>query len=95
MNIISTPERRAVFMAEYQKQLRAAVAAYPEEYPFSPKEAAAIAVFTGWDIDAGTFSHAGRGFKWTCAALGIKHSRKAIVAFLSGVNASDTRKASA
>ena len=71
------------FFALYTQMLDNATRSHPEEY--------ALVVRTGVEevsrrmriaVERGSWNHDGRAFKATCKALGIKHTRKAIKAFL-------------
>lgn len=88
-------DRFSAFSTAYRIGLTAAVLANPEDY--SPNMVASargetnciggvLAVHAKM-MDAlrtGSYNHDGKGFKNACKALGIKHTRKAITAFLKG-----------
>lgn len=87
------------FMQEYETQLAIAVEQYPEEYPWAhmdevivgnagntvmrKKTVKEVADKMRAAIARNSFSHDGRAFKATCKALGIKHTQKAILAFIA------------
>lgn len=79
------------FMAEYEHQLGAVVredAAKPlgtREYYYGVSYVPAIAERVKEAIQRGSFSKDGEAFKRTCKALGIKHTYKAIYAWLNNV----------
>ena len=80
-------ERFALFSAAYHEGLRAAVEANPEDYDYGPEGAPVVvarimATISAQGINA--VSVLGGGFRRACKALGIKHTRKAIVAYLDG-----------
>jgi hypothetical protein len=87
------------FMEVYRPALQAAVEAHPAEYALGlmldpgglnhvPETAAAYADRTArkmeWAFASGNYNHDGHAIKAACKALGIKHTRKAIEAFLTG-----------
>jgi hypothetical protein len=89
-------DRFAAFSDAYRAGLEAAVRANPSDY--SPNMVASVmgdAPFFGGvagvhikmmgALCTGSFNHDGQGFKNACKALGIKHTRNAILAFLKGV----------
>ena len=85
------------FAEEYKKQLQVAVDNYPDEYPWAKgytvygnggsvvkpaqtvNEVAAKMLIA---VQDNTFNHDGRAMKATCKALGIKHTRKAILEYV-------------
>lgn len=72
------------FMETYERELTIAVQAYPDEYAYPADTVPEVAGRMRAAIERGTFNHDGRGFRNTCRALGIKHTRRAIAEFLAG-----------
>ena len=70
------------FMAAYTPALKAAVIGHPDEYPWPVENVPVVAERMRAAIVAGSYNHSGHGFKGACKSLGIKHTRKAIAAFL-------------
>ena len=77
------PDKLDVFFAVYERELARAVAKYPTEYGYAPEQAKTVAVKMRKALIERTYNHGGYGFSWTCKALGIKHTRKAIEAYLT------------
>jgi hypothetical protein len=89
-------DRFNAFSAAYLTGLIDAVVANPDDY--TPNMVASV---TGGSVSfggvpavhekmmaalkTGSFNHDGKGFKNACKALGIKHTRNSILAFLKGV----------
>jgi len=71
------------FMVAYRAGLAKAVAEHPDEYGMRPEAVPHVADKMQVAIERGTFNHDGRGFRNACKALGIPHTRKAIVAFVA------------
>lgn len=72
------------FMAVYTPALEKAVTEHPDEYPWPVENVPVVAARMRAAIEKGTYNHSGRAFQGACKALGIKHTRKAIAAFLEG-----------
>lgn len=70
------------FMVEYEKALTEAVMNYNEEYRYPVSDVPQVVSKMKIAIVNNTYSAAGRGFKGACKALGIKHTYKAINAYL-------------
>lgn len=70
------------FMAVYTPALERAVIDHPDEYPWPVENVPVVAARMRAAIEKGTYNHSGYAFKGACKALGIKHTRKAIAAFL-------------
>jgi hypothetical protein len=71
------------FMAIYQPALREAVLTMaPQEYGFGVDEVPAVAARMRAAFERGSYNHDGRAIRATCKALGFKHTRTAIEAFL-------------
>ena len=70
------------FMVEYEKALTEAVLKYNSEYRYPVSDVPNVVAKMKVAIENNTFSAAGRGFKGACKALGIKHTYKAISAYL-------------
>jgi len=72
------------WMREYEKQLRAAIVAYPDLYritletlpEFLPRLRESF-------LPGNSFNKDSIAVKWTCKALGIKHTYKAIAHFIA------------
>jgi hypothetical protein len=89
------PDRFSAFSTAYRIGLTAAVVANPDDY--TPNMVASV---TGGSVSfggvpavhakmmealkTGSFNHDGKGFKNACKAVGIKHTRRAILGFLKG-----------
>jgi hypothetical protein len=61
-----------------------AVTMFPKEYCWPVEQVPDVAERMTAAIVRGSFSHDGKAFSATCKTLGIKHTRKAIYAFLEG-----------
>lgn len=72
------------FMETYERELATAVEDHPDEYAYPVSDVPEVARRMRAAIERDTFNHDGRGFRMTCRALGIKHTRRAIVSFLAG-----------
>jgi hypothetical protein len=68
----------------YEEQLLKAVREHPEEYAYGEDKVPSVAAKMAVAFEKGTFNHDGRAIKATCRALGIKHTRTAIKAYISG-----------
>ncbi len=80
-------ERFKLFGAAYLDGLTAAVKANPEEYGYGPEGVPTVVARMLAAISAkgpGSVNLDGGGFRRACKALGIKHTRKAITAYLDG-----------
>ena len=75
-------EKLNKFMEAYEKALTEAVMNYNEEYRYPVEDVPRVAAKMRIAIENGTYHHVGRGFKGACKALGIKHTYKAINAYL-------------
>jgi hypothetical protein len=75
-------ERLEQFTTVYGLALRRAIEEYPDEYLYSIEYVPGVVTRMRVAIEEGTYHHAGRVFKATCKQLGVKHTRKAIEAFL-------------
>lgn len=76
-----TPRER--FRAAYRVAIERAVREHPEVYADTVTRD--LDAFTDrWvaAVESGAYSHSGVAMRWTCKALGIPHTRKAIAAFL-------------
>lgn len=74
--------RLAQFMAIYTPCLAETLEKYPNEYAWPKADVPVVAARVREAIRNGTYNHDGRAIKATCKKLGIKHTRKAIQAFL-------------
>ncbi len=74
------------FGEAYRAGLTAAASAPANGYYYGPDKALEVAnkMLTAIDAAPGHVNYAGQGFKNACKALGIKHTRKAILAYLEG-----------
>lgn len=76
------------FMAAYRVALLDAMTRYPAEYGVETRvaEIPALAETTAnkmaGALATGSYNHDGRGFKGACKALGLRHTRTAIDAYL-------------
>lgn len=70
------------FMKVYEESLAEAVVKYPDDYKYPVSEAPAVAVKMRQAILTNTYNHDSKGFKIATKKLGIKHTRKAIEAFI-------------
>ncbi len=71
------------FMAAYEPALVHAIQTRPTEYAYPVEMAPAVAAKMRAAMVKGSFNHDGHAFKGACKTLGIKHTRTAIVAFIS------------
>lgn len=74
------------FWNTYQKKLEDAVRNFPNDYPrgAEPVSFAKMVADRFRAADFSDINHDGRGFLLTCKELGIKHTRKAVKAYLEG-----------
>ena len=79
--------RLDTFMAHYEPHLTAVVQERPEEYCYPVSTVPQVAQRMRAAFERGSYNHDGLAIARTCRALGLKHTRKAIEAFLSGVEA--------
>jgi hypothetical protein len=71
-----------IFKAVYAKNLEVAVTKWPQEYSWPATELGAVVGRVNTAIDKKAFNKDSRAFKMTCEELGIKHTYKAIYAYL-------------
>jgi hypothetical protein len=71
------------FMVEYAKQLEKAVREHPEEYLWPIEHVPEVVARMREAIKTGTYNKDSGAFKQTCKVLGIKHTYKAIAAFIN------------
>lgn len=71
-----------VFMAEYENQLKLAVAQFPAEYVYPASEVPAVAARMGAAFKNRSYNKDSRAIKMTCKLLGVKHTYSAINSFL-------------
>ena len=76
-------EKLKTFMSIYDPKLREAVEQHPTEYGYGLSTVTQIVGAISAGLTMGNFSHEGRAFKATCEALGIPHSRKAILDYIA------------
>ncbi len=74
---------RERFLAMYREKLAAAVVNHPDEYVWPLDELDTVMSRMTEAIDSNSYSKHGQAFRDTCRALGIKHTYKAINAFIS------------
>ncbi|MFA5186679.1 MAG: hypothetical protein WC551_09405 [Patescibacteria group bacterium] len=72
------------FVSVYSEALTMSVTMFPEEYCWPVEQVPVVVERMTAAIVRGSFSHDGKAFRATCKTLGIKHTRKAIYAFLEG-----------
>ena len=70
------------FMEVYARALGNAVLEHPKEYVYSLSLVPTVVERMRAALESGSYNHDGRAFKGTCKALGIKHTRKEIEAFI-------------
>lgn len=76
---------REKFRAAYRVAIERAVREHPEAYAASVTgDLDAFAERWTAAVEGGAYSHSGLAMRWTCKALGIPHTRKAIAAFFGG-----------
>lgn len=71
------------FFSIYTKELARAAEKYPDRYAFRPDQAQIVSDKMRRAVLQRTYNHDGYAFAWTCKALGIKHTRRAIGEFLT------------
>lgn len=69
------------FKQVYLDNLKLAVVKYPENYGWPVANAPLVADKMMSAVQANTFNHDSKAFQMTCKALGIKHTRKAILEY--------------
>jgi hypothetical protein len=72
------------WMAEYEKQLAKAVAAFPTEYAYPVEDVPIVAQRMRAAFRLGSYSKSGRAIKACCKVLGIKCTYTAINQFIRG-----------
>lgn len=72
------------FMAAYEPALYEALQKHPEDYAYGPADVPGFLPVWRKRILEGNFNHHGHAMKGACKRLGIKHTLKAIKAFLAG-----------
>lgn len=70
------------FFKAYRAHLERVVAEYPTEYVFPPEQVPMVAERMRRAFFMGSYNKDGRAIKATCRELGIKHTYKAIDAFI-------------
>lgn len=79
--------RFAQWATAYREALPEAVAKWPAEYPWAANRPEQVAITVAKMLLAfhgGSYNHGGHGIALTCKKLGLRHTRKAIEAFLTG-----------
>jgi hypothetical protein len=74
----------ALFMGRYARNLERAVLAHPDEYYYPVADVPVVVERMRAALVAGTFNKDGYAFQWTCRDLRIKHTYKAILAYIEG-----------
>lgn len=77
-------ERFATFAEAYRRHLSIVVAKHPDEYPWRAEKAPVVADRMLAAVRRRSFTKDGRAFVAVCRELGIKHTYKAIYAYLAG-----------
>lgn len=72
------------FKEAYRRNLRQCVVNFPDEYFWPVEQVDIVADRMFKAIDAGTFNHDSKAFKYVCKELGIKWTRKAILDYWKG-----------
>jgi len=75
---------RQNFKTIYRQKLAECVREFPNEYGWPIENVPVVASKMFAALDAGTFNHNSHSFKRTAKALGIKPTRKAILAYWRG-----------
>lgn len=81
---LADPDRLAAFNAAYAIALKKAVVKYPDQYTWPVENLPVVVASMTLAIKMGCYNHSGHGMRLACKALGIKHTRTAIEAFLKG-----------
>ena len=74
--------QRAEFLRVYRERLEQARLAHPDEYTWPLSELDVVYGRMVPAIDRGTFNKDSRTFRNTCRELGIRHTYKAIAAYI-------------
>lgn len=77
------PQQLERFMAIYAPALVKVVIMYQREYAYPVSEVPGVVVKMRRAFEEGSYNKDGRAIAATCRALNIKHTRKAIEAFLT------------
>lgn len=77
------PGNLQAFMEVYGPALLYAVQTDPDEYAFPEADVPKVVDRMRQAFERGSYNHDGRAIKAACRALGIKHTRKAIEAFIT------------
>ena len=75
-------DNKALFFETYRKNLLRAVLEHPSEYSWPAEDVPLVAARMEAAVLRGSHNKDGYAFKQTCKELGIKHTYKAIDAFL-------------
>lgn len=75
----------SAFVNEYRKQLTQAVTLRPDLYAYSTDLVPLVVDRMASAFEHRTYNHDSLAIKWTCKVLGIRHTRKAIDAFIQGI----------
>lgn len=75
----------SAFANEYRKQLKDAIAKYPDKYCYGLESADSVADKMTTAFEHGTYNKDGLAIKWTCNALGVKYTYAGINSFLNGI----------
>lgn len=79
------PFRLDLFCSAYLVNLEQAVKDYGDEYDYQVADCPTVVVKMRKAFDRGDYNHNGRAIRSTCRELGLKHTRKAIETYLSGI----------
>jgi len=79
-------QRLKEFEVNYVSGLRDAVIAHPDDYDYTAPEVPVVVAKMMKAIreNANNVNYSSHGFRLTCKRLGIKHTKKAIIAYLRG-----------
>lgn len=79
-------QRLKEFEVNYLSGLRDAVIAHPDDYAYTAPEVPIVVTRMMKAIreNVNDVNYGGHGFRLTCKRLGIKHTKKAIIAYLRG-----------
>jgi hypothetical protein len=79
-------QRLKEFEVNYVSGLRDAVIAHPDDYAYTAPEVPVVVARMMKAIRENVHNvyYGGHGFRLTCKRLGIKHTKKAIIAYLRG-----------
>ena len=73
------------FVAEYRRQLLAAVERDSDAYCYGPAEVPRVVDRMAAAFERGSYNKDGRAIRATCKALGVKYTYAGINSFLNGI----------